>query len=124
MILIISPESRPWLSVTPLLRLTDNVPILTGGRRGALPSPKKGLFPTADCHLCPPDLARVILFHGLSLSHLLPFNKQPQGLCSLFILATLFPCAHNCDRGAQSVSVSLPQNWVLLGKTVTFYVIL
>ena len=26
--------------------------------------------------------------------------------------------------GPQSVSVSLPRNWVLLGRTVTFYVIL
>ena len=105
-------------------RLSDDLPFLTGGRRGPLPSPRKGLLPTADCNICPPDFARVILFDGLSFSHLRPINQQPRALCSLFILAILFPCAHNCDRGAQSVSVSLPRNWVLLGRTVTFYVIL
>ena len=43
--------------------------------------------------ICPPDFARVILFHGLSFSHLPPFNQQPRGLYSLFILTILFPCA-------------------------------
>ena len=107
-----------------VIRLLDDLPILTGGRRGPLPSPRKGLLPTTDRNICPPDFARVILFHGLSFSHLPPFNQQPRGLYSLFILTTLFPCAQDCDHGAQSVSVSLPRNWVLLGRTVTFYAIL
>ena len=107
-----------------VIRLSDDLPLLTGGRRGPLPSPRKGLLPTTDRNICPPDFARVILFHGLSFSHLPPFNQQPRGLYSLFILTILFPCAQDCDHGAQSVSVSLPRNWVLLGRTVTFYAIL
>ena len=97
-----------------IIRLPDDLPLLTGDQRGALPVTQTGLFPTADCHLCSPDLTRVILFHGLSLSHLRPFNQQPRGLCLLFILTILFPCAQDCDRCAQSVSVSLSRSWVLL----------
>ena len=107
-----------------VIRLSDDLPLLTGGRRGPLLSPRKGLLPTTDRNICPPDFARVILFHGLSFSHLPPFNQQPRGLYSLFILTILFPCAQDCDHGAQSVSVSLPRNWVFLGRTVTFYAIL
>ena len=107
-----------------IIRLPDDLPLLTGDQRGALPVTQTGLFPMADCHLCSPDLTRVILFHGLSLSHLRPFNQQPRGLCLLFILTILFPCAQDCDRCAQSVSVSLSRSWVLLGRTATFYAIL
>ena len=106
------------------IRLPDDLPFLAGCRRGALPLTGKGLFRTADCHLCSPDLTRIILFHGLSLSNLRPFNQQPRGLCALFVPTILFPCAQDCDHGAQSVSFSLSRNWVLLGRTVTFSVIL
>ena len=89
-----------------------------------LPLTGKGLFRAEDCHLCSPDLTRIILFLGLSLSNLRPSNQQPRELCLLFIPTILFPCTQDCGRGAPSLSFSLSRNWVLLERTVTFYVIL
>ena len=60
----------------------------------------------------------------LLVSNLRPFNQQPRGLCALLVPTILFPCAQDCDHGAQSVSFSLSRNWVLLGRTVAFSVIL
>ena len=85
-----SATTARMLTRPSIIRLPDDLPLLTGGQRGALPVTQTGLFPTADCHLCSPDLTRVIRFHGLSLSHLRSFNQQPRGLCLLFILTILF----------------------------------
>ena len=52
------------------------------------------------------------------------WEQQPRELCLLFVPTILFPCTQDCDRGAPSLSFSLSRNWVLLERTVTFYVIL
>ena len=47
-------------------------------------------------------------------------NNHEDFACYLYLQY----CSQDCDRCAQSVSVSLSRGWVLLGRTATFYVIL